>query len=103
MFIFLMKLRPPRTTRTDTLFPYTTLFRSRVVGCAVADHACIGDDDVDATQLGVALVEDLRDSRRVAHVSLADHHGAPFLLDQGGGLLQVVPRYRQSTRLNSSH
>src|SRR3546814_10622505 len=24
-----MKRRPPRTTRTDTLFPYTTLFRSR--------------------------------------------------------------------------
>src|SRR3546814_18747125 len=27
-FCFLMKLRPPRSTRTDTLFPYTTLFRS---------------------------------------------------------------------------
>src|SRR3546814_3832008 len=26
---FLMILRPPRSTRTDTLFPYTTLFRSR--------------------------------------------------------------------------
>src|SRR3546814_12940687 len=25
-----MKRRPPRTTRTDTLFPYTTLFRSTV-------------------------------------------------------------------------
>src|SRR3546814_14228841 len=25
---FLMLLRPPRSTRTDTLFPYTTLFRS---------------------------------------------------------------------------
>src|SRR3546814_5590114 len=23
-----MRLRPPKTTRTDTLFPYTTLFRS---------------------------------------------------------------------------
>src|SRR3546814_9272841 len=28
LFFFLMILRPPRTTRTDTLFPYTTLFRS---------------------------------------------------------------------------
>src|SRR3546814_16783070 len=27
-FFFLMILRPPRSTRTDTLFPYTTLFRS---------------------------------------------------------------------------
>src|SRR3546814_1104036 len=28
-FFFLMRRRPPRPTRTDTLFPYTTLFRSR--------------------------------------------------------------------------
>src|SRR3546814_9938651 len=29
-FFFLRIRRPPRSTRTDTLFPYTTLFRSRV-------------------------------------------------------------------------
>src|SRR3546814_14831326 len=34
-FFFLMIRRPPRSTRTDTLFPYTTLFRS-VLGF---DHA----------------------------------------------------------------
>src|SRR3546814_14887598 len=28
-FFFLSKRRPPRSTRTDTLVPYTTLFRSR--------------------------------------------------------------------------
>src|SRR3546814_4598673 len=27
-FVLLMIRRPPRSTRTDTLFPYTTLFRS---------------------------------------------------------------------------
>src|SRR3546814_11565748 len=27
-FFFVMRRRPPRSTRTDTLFPYTTLFRS---------------------------------------------------------------------------
>src|SRR3546814_20677596 len=27
-----MRRRPPRSTRTDTLFPYTTLFRSLVIG-----------------------------------------------------------------------
>src|SRR3546814_1132421 len=33
VFFFLMIRRPPRSTRTDTLFPYTTLFRSvRCVG-----------------------------------------------------------------------
>src|SRR3546814_11330937 len=30
LLFFLMIRRPPRSTRTDTLFPYTTLFRSRV-------------------------------------------------------------------------
>src|SRR3546814_14023534 len=33
LFFFLMIRRPPRSTRTDTLFPYTTLFRS--------DHAIL--------------------------------------------------------------
>src|SRR3546814_14897446 len=34
---FLMIRRPPRSTRTDTLFPYTTLFRSRFVMTANPD------------------------------------------------------------------
>src|SRR3546814_18834274 len=33
---FLMIRRPPRSTRTDTLFPYTTLFRSADLDAAVA-------------------------------------------------------------------
>src|SRR3546814_8304004 len=28
VFFFLLRRRPPRSTRSDTLFPYTTLFRS---------------------------------------------------------------------------
>src|SRR3546814_14947686 len=36
LFLFLMILRPPRSTRTDTLFPYTTLFRSIYFGNAGA-------------------------------------------------------------------
>src|SRR3546814_8608470 len=49
LFFFLMIRRPPRSTRTDTLFPYTTLFRSGVASVArrvadvvpavAADHA----------------------------------------------------------------
>src|SRR3546814_19115263 len=31
--VFLMIRRPPRSTRTDTLFPYTTLFRSTHLSC----------------------------------------------------------------------
>src|SRR3546814_12184858 len=41
-FFFLMIRRPPRSTRTDTLFPYTTLFRSRSGVHAQAQHIDIG-------------------------------------------------------------
>src|SRR3546814_3645600 len=34
-FFFLMIRRPPRSTRTDTLFPYTTLFRSALPAISV--------------------------------------------------------------------
>src|SRR3546814_14722324 len=37
-FFFLMIRRPPRSTRTDTLFPYTTLFRSNAA--AVPAYSC---------------------------------------------------------------
>src|SRR3546814_13956117 len=43
LLFFLMIRRPPRSTRTDTLFPYTTLFRSlgieRTLGLGVDLHA----------------------------------------------------------------
>src|SRR3546814_15154759 len=38
LFFYLMRRRPPRSTRTDTLFPYATLFRS-VVGSYSAEEA----------------------------------------------------------------
>src|SRR3546814_15175765 len=38
-FFCLMIRRPPRSTRTDTLFPYTTLFRSRRLADAGLDVA----------------------------------------------------------------
>src|SRR3546814_15023772 len=37
-FFFLMRRRPPRSTRTDPLFPYTTLFRSHFLKVAIADR-----------------------------------------------------------------
>src|SRR3546814_20266476 len=46
----LMIRRPPRSTRTDTLFPYTTLFRSLAeagLRCP-QDVALIGFDDIPA-------------------------------------------------------
>src|SRR3546814_18917494 len=45
-FFFLMIRRPPRSTRTDTLFPYTTLFRSLSCPLRLDEHPA--DDDGDA-------------------------------------------------------
>src|SRR3546814_1446104 len=36
--------RPPRSTRTDTLFPYTTLFRTGSAAAALGRRRIIGDD-----------------------------------------------------------
>src|SRR3546814_7166323 len=46
-FVFLMIRRPPRSTRTDTLFPYTTLFRSRRRGAVrrAGDRRLVGGCD----------------------------------------------------------
>src|SRR3546814_16430264 len=43
LFFFLMRRRPPRSTRTDTRFPYTTLFRSAGAGGCRRDHAAAAD------------------------------------------------------------
>src|SRR3546814_8725663 len=41
-FFFLMIRRPPRSTRTDTLFPYTTLFRSEAMANLGASEGALG-------------------------------------------------------------
>src|SRR3546814_5471292 len=65
--------RPPRSTRTDTLFPYTTLFRS-VAGDALA-HRFGG---VEA--LGVERVEVELERLRLDQLRRVRRHG-----DRGGG------------------
>src|SRR3546814_12919337 len=47
VFVFMIR-RPPRSTRTDTLFPYTTLFRSvhgDLIG-AMPDVKTVADDEI---------------------------------------------------------
>src|SRR3546814_11418667 len=63
-----MILRPPRSTRTDTLFPYTTLFRSER---HVLD-ADVGDQAMRAA-LGIHVVEHRAAAVHgpVAHVEVA--------------------------------
>src|SRR3546814_10110875 len=54
-----MTRRPPRSTRTDTLFPYTTLFRS--VAAALV-HGRLGVAEIDGTGLRDAEVLALSDA-----------------------------------------
>src|SRR3546814_15756907 len=49
-FVFVMMRRPPRSTRTDTLFPYTSLFRSCSAG---------GGTDLGARLLAADLEKEL--------------------------------------------
>src|SRR3546814_15023819 len=59
-----MRLRPPRSTRTDTLFPYTTLFRSRRLArdLAAAPSGFIFGRTGTCTQRFGTLVNMLQDS-----------------------------------------
>src|SRR3546814_18947096 len=50
--------RPPRSTRTDTLFPYTTLFRSHAVAAELQDRLVEGADGGDVPEMRVADVDD---------------------------------------------
>src|SRR3546814_12599438 len=91
-FFFLMIRRPPRSTRTDTLFPYTTLFRSAA-------------RDGDREALERVLSHSRRDLRRYAehHCVINDIEDAvqESLLSASNHITRL--RDRKSTRLNSSH
>src|SRR3546814_16622928 len=81
-FFFLMIRRPPRSTRTDTLFPYTTLFRSGLAGT-------IGEDRhrLHPALLPGGVGDELFDR--------ADRHRAMAgKLDHAIALAQPVPRAR---------
>src|SRR3546814_2141048 len=68
-FFFLMIRRPPRSTRTDTLFPYTTLFRSRDAGLAGQPVIAKRLDQIVELSFGPAAldmpVDDGRDAGRI--------------------------------------
>src|SRR3546814_18382754 len=51
--------RPPRSTRTDTLFPYTTLFRSLIEAPAALNAALAHDEDIAAMAHLVAPARDV--------------------------------------------
>src|SRR3546814_11919005 len=67
---FLMRRRPPRSTRTDTLFPYTTLFRSLagVVVQARAQHRQRGLQAMRQVGHRVALVVEVRSEEHTSEL-----------------------------------
>src|SRR3546814_4670789 len=52
--------RPPRSTRTDTLFPYTTLFRSALVEVVRGVGREVGIDAVGAADDAILVVAEIR-------------------------------------------
>src|SRR3546814_6594029 len=75
---FLMIRRPPRSTRTDTLFPYTTLFRSFDL------HATGGSRRGDSLRTG-SRARELRRGHRQSHLAR---------VRAGRSRVQGVPRAR---------
>src|SRR3546814_15568962 len=77
--------RPPRSTRTDTLFPYTTLFRSVGVGLALALRVGHRDDPSEGIPFELH-----RRTRRMDDPVVGDRDGVAVgvddLLDVAGGV-----------------
>src|SRR3546814_17397857 len=53
---FLMIRRPPRSTRTDTLFPYTTLFRSCSIATSPLAAMCFEETITASTTLALGAI-----------------------------------------------
>src|SRR3546814_17976555 len=69
---FLMIRRPPRSTRTDTLFPYTTLFRS-YGGHAMAAGMTIAESDYETFAAAYdAICAELLDADALARIVHTD-------------------------------
>src|SRR3546814_10191749 len=112
--------RPPRSTRTDTLFPYTTLFRSGVqrrdIDLRHRHHRLEGALCLAAVRIGRQVEQaprrDLPEEAPAIIAPAAGILGAPVADDRvpvAVGFLLVFGddheayRDRKSTRLNSSH
>src|SRR3546814_16025466 len=94
LFFFLRIRRPPRATRTDTLLPYTTLFRSLLwlwlIGLSVF------------VALGYQTMNDQADQERLdSRLQRLEARAAGLV--ESIEAIQQRPADRKSTRLNSSH
>src|SRR3546814_3216583 len=114
---FLMIRRPPRSTRTDTLFPYTTLFRSGLwptridtvqLESALLNLAINARDAMpDGGKLTIETANKWLDNRAGRERDLPPgQYISVCVTDTGTGISKHTDERlldRKSTRLNSSH
>src|SRR3546814_10417553 len=112
-FFLLMIRRPPRSTRTDTLFPHTTLFRSagNHLSAAAADQGNSVATGMHRVAVRAGAVDGSGCATGWRHgCATRQPAGLPAAagaLDAGNPVDRVAgvvdPEDRKSTRLNSSH
>src|SRR3546814_16929407 len=108
LFFFLMIRRPPRSTRTDTLFPYPTLFRS-AMGLA-STQALAAEKLVYATYFSDIYSAGKTDNWFMSEVEKRSNGEITFEKYWAQSLVRAPELFpalrsgdRKSTRLNSSH
>src|SRR3546814_12319337 len=95
LYVFFLSIRrPPRSTRTDTLFPYTTLFRSNTVAGNGASG--FGKDNV-ASGVSTSAFGSGNEASGSSSSAFGRNNVASGEMGSAFGL------DRKSTRLNSSH
>src|SRR3546814_1296947 len=114
-----MRRRPPRFTRTDTLFPYTTLFRARGVASADPGTAriapMINAQQIADTDIEIGADDPLHDETAplFSRYGIVDHVShfsgiaisALYLVAAGATLWEVVARYAfdSPTQIGRAH
>src|SRR3546814_19902011 len=97
-----MKRRPPRSTRTDTLLPYTTLFRSEISSASnekYRETSRVYRQVVLHLGIQVPQIDLFRYIEKVGKKAKLEEKS----IRQALHLMKKVREDRKSTRLNSSH
>src|SRR3546814_7570789 len=78
--------RPPRSTRTDTLFPYTTLFRSpALLNISAMSFGSLGANAIEALNLGARLGDFYHDTGEGGFSPYHRTHGGDIVWELGSG------------------
>src|SRR3546814_11509278 len=101
-----MDRRPPRSTRTDPLFPYTTLFRSHHAVAAAQNELGLTFGTLTETADRMQIYKYVVHQVAHAYGKTATFMPKPIKDDNGSGMhthMSIWEKDRKSTRLNTSH